>query len=216
MSESSPALVHQFDDPQQQLWASRIGMWIFLATEVMFFGGMFAGYASYRFLYPQAFAVASNHLPVVAGSIMTVVLICSSLTMAMAVHSAEEEGRRRSLIVFIALTMILGAIFLGMKLNEYYDHFEEHLVPGWDFKFAGANPGAAAIFFSFYYAMTGVHALHMIIGFGLQTYLLIGAWRGRFSPVYNTPVEIVGLYWHFVDIIWIFLFPLLYLAGRHL
>jgi cytochrome c oxidase subunit 3 len=177
---------------------------------------MFAGYTSYRFLYPQAFAAASNHLPVVAGSIMTVVLICSSLTMAMAVHSAEEEDRQRRLVVFIALTMILGAVFLGMKFNEYYDHFQEHLVPGWDFKFEGANLGQAAIFFSFYYAMTGVHALHMIIGFALQSYLLVGSWRGRFSPAYNTPVEIVGLYWHFVDIIWIFLFPLLYLAGRHL
>jgi cytochrome c oxidase subunit III len=216
MSESSRALVHQFDDSEQQRWASRIGMWIFLATEVMFFGGMFAGYTSYRFLYPQAFALASNRLPVLAGSIMTVVLICSSLTMALAVHSAEEEGRRRSLMVFVALTMILGAVFLGMKFNEYYEHYEEHLVPGLDFRFDGANPGEAAIFFSFYYAMTGVHALHMLIGFGLQTYLLVGAWHDRFSPLYNTPVEIVGLYWHFVDIVWIFLFPLLYLVGRHL
>jgi len=216
MSESSRALVHQFDDPEQQRWASRIGMWIFLSTEVMFFGGMFAGYASYRFLYPEAFALASNRLPVLAGSIMTVVLICSSLTMALAVHSAEEGGRRRSLMVFVALTMILGVVFLGMKFNEYYQHYEEHLVPGLDFRFEGANPGEAAIFFSFYYAMTGVHALHMIIGLGLQTYLLVGAWHDRFSPVYNTPVEIVGLYWHFVDIIWIFLFPLLYLVGRHL
>ena len=215
MSEAYPALAHQFDDPQQQLEASEVGMWVFLATEVMFFGGMFIGYTLYRYFYPEAFAVASNHLPAWAGTTMTIILICSSLTMAMAVHRSKE-GRRRSLIFFIALTMILGTIFLGLKFYEYYEHFKEHLVPGWDFQFEGANPSHAAIFMSFYYAMTGMHALHMTIGLGLQTYLIVAAARDRFSAEYHTPVEIVGLYWHFVDIVWIFLFPLLYLAGRHL
>jgi cytochrome c oxidase subunit 3 len=215
MSESNAALVHQFDAPEQQLDASRLGMWVFLATEILFFGGMFTCYAAYRYAYPEAFARASNHLDVWLGSLNTAILICSSLTMALAVHSAEE-GRRRAIIIFLIATMILGAAFLGVKFYEYYQKFEEHLVPGWDFKFEGANPGPAAIFFSFYFAMTGMHALHMIIGFGLQTYLAVAAWQDRFSAEYHTPVEIVGLYWHFVDIVWIFLFPLLYLLGRHL
>ncbi len=190
-------------------------MWVFLATEIMFFGGMFIGYTVYRYFYPEAFAVASNHLPVWAGTSMTVILICSSLTMAMAVHSSKE-GWQQGIIIFVALTMILGTVFLGLKFFEYYEHVKEHLVPGPDFRFEGANPAHAAIFMSFYWAMTGMHALHMTIGLGLQTYLIVAATRGRFTAEYHTPVEIVGLYWHFVDIVWIFLFPLLYLAGRHL
>jgi cytochrome c oxidase subunit 3 len=215
MSETNAALAHQFDAPEQQLEASRLGMWVFLATEVLFFGGMFTGYTVYRFAYRDAFAHASNHLDVWLGSVNTAILICSSLTMALAVHSAEE-GRRKPIIIFLLATMILGGIFLGIKFYEYYQKFEEHLVPGWDFRFEAVNPGEAEIFFSFYFAMTGMHALHMIIGFGLQTYLVVAAWRERFSAKYHTPVEIVGLYWHFVDIVWIFLFPLLYLVGRHL
>ena len=215
MPEANPALAHQFEDPAQQLQAAQIGMWIFLGTEIMFFGGMFTGYMVYRYLYSEAFAVASNRLPVAMGTAMTVILLCSSLTMAVAVHSAQE-GWRRGIILFVALTMILGSAFLGLKFIEYYDHFKEHLVPGWDFQFEGANPGHAAVFMSFYWVMTGMHALHMIIGLGLQTYLLAAASRGRFSVEYHTPVEIIGLYWHFVDIVWIFLFPLLYLVGRHL
>jgi cytochrome c oxidase subunit 3 len=215
MSETNPALVHQFDDPEQQLDASRTGMWVFLATEVMFFGGMFTGYTLYRSAYPDAFAYASNHLDVWLGSINTAVLICSSFTMALAVHGSEE-GRRRRIVFFLVATMVLGAVFLGIKFYEYYQKYVEHLIPGWDFSFTGANPGQAAIFFSFYFAMTGMHAVHMIVGLGLLTYLVVKALRRRFSTVYNTPVEIVGLYWHFVDIVWIFLFPLLYLVGRHL
>jgi cytochrome c oxidase subunit III len=215
MSETNPALVHQFDDPEQQLDASRTGMWVFLATEVMFFGGMFTGYTLYRSAYPDAFAYASNHLDVWLGSINTAVLICSSFTMALAVHGSEE-GRRRRIVFFLVATMVLGAVFLGIKFYEYYQKYVEHLIPGWDFSFTEANPGQAAIFFSFYFAMTGMHAVHMIIGLGLLTYLVVKALRRRFSTVYNTPVEIVGLYWHFVDIVWIFLFPLLYLVGRHL
>src|SRR5262249_37749308 len=138
MHEANPALAHQFEDPAQQLQAAQIGMWIFLGTEIMFFGGMFTGYMVYRYLYSEAFAVASNRLPVVMGTAMTVILICSSLTMAVAVHSAQE-GWRRGIILFVTLTMILGAAFLGLKGVEYYDHFKEHLVPGWDFQFEGAN-----------------------------------------------------------------------------
>ncbi|MGE5303468.1 MAG: cytochrome c oxidase subunit 3 family protein [Alphaproteobacteria bacterium] len=215
MSEANLALAHQFDDPEQQLDAATTGMWVFLATEVMFFGGMFLGYTAYRIAYPEAFAHASNLLDVWLGSINTAVLICSSFTMALAVHSAAE-GRRQKIVLFLILTMILGAAFLGIKFYEYYHKYEEHLIPGENFTYAGPSPRQAEIFLSFYFAMTGMHALHMIIGFGLQTYLVIEAWRDRFSAAYHTPVELVGLYWHFVDIVWIFLFPLLYLVGRHL
>ncbi|MGH7798102.1 MAG: cytochrome c oxidase subunit 3 family protein [Candidatus Binatia bacterium] len=215
MAESYPGLLHHFDDPEQQLEASRIGMWIFLATEIMFFGGMFIGYAVYRQAYAEAFAQASNHLDVWLGGINTAVLICSSLSMALAVHAAQA-GHRRQIVFFLVITMILGALFLGIKFTEYYHKYEENLIPGLGFEFKEANAGQAAIFYSFYFAMTGFHALHMIIGLGLLSYLVIQAARDRFSPAYYTPVEITGLYWHFVDIVWIFLFPLLYLVARHL
>jgi cytochrome c oxidase subunit III len=215
VSKASTAHAHQFDDIGQQHEASWIGMWIFLATEVMFFGGMFLGYMVYRFSYPQAFADASNHLDVLLGSINTAVLICSSFTMALAVHSAESSNNR-GLVRFLLLTIVLGLVFLGIKFFEYYIKFEEHLVPGSAFNYEGPLAGPAEIFFSFYFTMTGMHALHMIIGIGLLTALIVKARRNRFSPYYYTPVEITGLYWHFVDIVWIFLFPLLYLVGRHL
>jgi cytochrome c oxidase subunit 3 len=206
---------HQFDDAAQQRHASWLGMWIFLATEVMFFGGLFTGYAFYRSAYPLAFADASNHLEVWLGAINTAVLICSSFTMALAVHSAET-GRRKALVNFLLLTIVLGSVFLGIKFSEYHAKFVEHLVPGVSFRFEGPLAHPAEIFFSFYFAMTGMHALHMVIGIGLLTWLALKARLGRFSASYFTPVELVGLYWHFVDIVWIFLFPLLYLVGRHL
>lgn len=215
MSKAGTAHAHQFDDIGQQHEASWIGMWIFLATEVMFFGGMFVGYTVYRSVYPQAFAGASNHLDVLLGSINTAVLICSSFTMALAVHNAEAGDSRR-LVRSLLCTIGLGALFLGIKFFEYYTKFQEHLVPGSAFRFEGPLARPAEIFFSFYFAMTGMHALHMIIGIGLLTALIVKARRSRFSPYYYTPVEIIGLYWHFVDIVWIFLFPLLYLVGRHL
>lgn len=214
MSETVSAHAHQFDDAAQQHEASWLGMWVFLATEVMFFGGMFLGYTIYRTTYPQAFASASNHLDVLLGTINTGVLICSSFTMALAVRAAQL-GLRKPVMVFLALTMLLGSIFLGIKFTEYYVKFAEHLVPGNGFAFAESFAAAAEIFFSFYFAMTGMHAVHMIIGLGLLTAMIVKTARGRFSSSYYTPVEIVGLYWHFVDIVWIFLFPLLYLVGRH-
>ena len=214
MSKSHPGLLHHFDDPEQQLDASQNGMWLFLATEIMFFGGMFIGYTVYRGAYFEAFAQASNRLSVWLGGINTAVLICSSLSMALAVHSAQE-GRRRQIVFFLLLTMALGALFLGIKFTEYYHKYEEHLIPGLHFAFADGNSRQAEIFFSFYFAMTGLHAVHMTIGLALLAYLAIRAGHDRFSPRYYTPVEMTGLYWHFVDIVWIFLFPLLYLVGRH-
>lgn len=213
MSDSAAAHAHHFDDIEQQHEASWLGMWVFLATEVMFFGGMFLGYTLYRSAYPQAFAGASNHLDIWLGTVNTAVLICSSFTMALAVRAAQL-GQRKPVIIFLLLTIVLGTVFLGIKFTEYYAKFAEHLVPGGAFTYAG--PAAAAqIFFSFYFAMTGLHALHMIIGIGLLASLIVKTGRGRFSAGYYTPVELVGLYWHFVDIVWIFLFPLLYLVGRH-
>jgi cytochrome c oxidase subunit III len=215
MSRVETVRAHQFDDTEQQHEASWIGMWVFLATEIMFFGGMFMGYILYRSDYSAAFANASNHLDVLLGSINTGVLICSSFTMALAVHSAEA-GKRRALVSFLLLTMVLGVVFLGIKFSEYYVKFVEHLVPGSSFVYEQRFAGPAEVFFSFYFVMTGMHALHMIIGIGLLTYLVIKSLRGWFSSSYHTPVELIGLYWHFVDIVWIFLFPLLYLVGRHL
>ena len=215
MSKAQTLHAHQFDDDAQQHEASWIGMWVFLATEVMFFGGMFMGYATYRSAYPLAFASASNHLDIWLGTLNTAILICSSFTMALAVRSAQLGGRRQ-IMIFLLLTILLGALFLGIKFTEYYFKFAEHLVPGSDFRYEESLARPAEIFFSFYFAMTGMHALHMIVGIGLLTALTVKAARHRFSADYYTPVELVGLYWHFVDIVWIFLFPLLYLVGRHL
>lgn len=213
MSETRTAVAHQFDDAEQQQEASSLGMWVFLSTEIMFFGGLFTGYAAYRSSYPAAFAEASRHLDIVLGGTNTAVLLTSSLTMAMAVHSAQT-GNRRKLIRFLLLTMALGATFLGIKFIEYFQKFEEHLVPGSGFVFDGPNARHAQLFFSFYFTMTGMHALHMIIGICLMGILVVLAWRRKFSPGYYTPVEVAGLYWHFVDIVWVFLFPLLYLVDR--
>ena len=210
----SAALAHQFDDPEQQIDASTLGMWAFLATEVLFFGGLFAAYTIYRMVYSQAFSAASNHLDIVLGTVNTAVLISSSLTMVLAVHSARFWSRRTQ-VIFLLATLILGTIFLGIKGLEYAHKFHEHLIPGPDFQFKEADPRHAAIFFSLYFAMTGLHAFHMIIGAGLLIWLSLRAWRNAFSAAYYTPVEMVGLYWHFVDVVWIFLFPLLYLLGRH-
>lgn len=214
MPENAALPAHHFDDVEQQREASWLGMWVFLATEIMFFGGMFLGYTIYRMAYPQAFASASNHLDVWLGTVNTAVLICSSFTMALAVRAAQL-GQPKPVIISLVLTIVLGVAFLGIKFTEYYAKFAEHLVPGSAFNYPEPFAAAAQIFYSFYFAMTGMHALHMIIGVGLLAGLIIRTARGRFSAAYYTPVELIGLYWHFVDIVWIFLFPLLYLVGRH-
>ena len=214
MAEAVPAVAHHFDDSAQQHEASTLGMWAFLVTEIMFFGGMFLGYLIYRGSYPGAFAEASNHMDIILGTINTAVLIASSLTVVLAVHAAHED-KQKALLIFLALTVFLGLVFLGIKFTEYAHKFDEQLFPGMNFRYDGENPRHAAIFFSLYFAMTGLHALHMVIGIGIFLVLMVSAWRGRYSRHYFTPVEMSGLYWHFVDIIWIFLFPLFYLLGRH-
>jgi cytochrome c oxidase subunit 3 len=209
-----PALAHHFDNLEQQNEAATLGMWVFLVTEVLFFGGLFATYLVYRNWYPEAFAAASHELDVTLGTINTVVLITSSLTMALAVHAAQL-GQRRLLMTFLVLTMVLGAAFLGIKGVEYYHKFAEHHVPGPGFQFEKEHFRHAQLFFSLYFVMTGLHALHMVIGIGIMLVMLWWAWRGTITAEYYSPIEISGLYWHFVDIVWIFLFPLLYLIGRH-
>jgi len=207
-------VAHHFDDAEQQHEASSLGMWLFLVTEVMFFGGVFLAYVVYRSRFATAFAHASHHLDVRLGTFNTVVLIASSLTMALAVWAATV-GRRRALLWSLFATMLLGGTFLGVKAYEYAHKFHEHLVPGAGFHWAGPEAPAAELFFGLYFVMTGIHALHMVIGLGLLTYLVLRTRRDAFGPAWSTPVEMVGLYWHFVDIVWIFLFPLLYLIGRH-
>ena len=191
-----------------------LGMWVFLVTEVLFFGGLFAAYAVYRGWYPEAFAAASHHLDVTLGTINTVVLITSSLTMALAVRAAQT-GDRQKLVLFLWLTIALGTVFLGIKGVEYYHKFEDHHIPGPSFQFDAEYFRHAQLFLSLYFVMTGLHALHMIIGIGIMLVMARWALNGTITPEYASPVEISGLYWHFVDIVWIFLFPLLYLLGRH-
>ena len=209
-----PALAHHFDNLAQQGEASTLGMWVFLVTEVLFFGGLFLVYLVYRSTYPEAFIAGSHELDVLLGGINTGVLITSSLTMALAVHAAQT-GHRRTLMIFLVVTMVLGAAFLGIKSVEYYHKFVEHHVPGPGFQFEEEYIRHAQLFFSLYFIMTGLHALHMIIGLGIMTWMLWWSWRGIITAEYYSPIEISGLYWHFVDIVWIFLFPLLYLLGRH-
>lgn len=212
----TPALRTQFETAAQQQDASTLGMWIFLITEIMFFGGMFMMYTVYRSLYPDVFGLASSSLNQTIGALNTAVLLCSSFTMVLAVRSAQL-GRRRALMMFLTLTILLGLVFLGVKGFEWSEKFQEHHVPGASFHLEGTPlQGQAQLFFSLYFAMTGLHAAHMVVGCGIMLFLLWESWRGRYSSAYYTPVDVGGLYWHFVDIIWIFLFPLLYLIDRHL
>ena len=277
-----PGLQHQFEDMGQQEESVSIGMWMFLVQEIMFFGGLFTAYLVFRSKYPMAFAAGSNHLNAFWGGLNTLVLIVSSLTMALTVYYAQKSNRNMQ-VILILLTMLFGATFLGVKAIEYTDKFNDGLVPvnGWNKRVPaheeadhgpekpcweaghGTAPQAehpnprgefqwhdcslvklaqdkgyltaaekigyfssgqidankfrdkVRIFYFLYFVMTGLHALHMVIGLGLMTWLLIVAWRGTFNADYYMPVEMSGLYWHFVDIVWIFLFPLLYLLGRH-
>jgi cytochrome c oxidase subunit III len=208
-----PDLQHHFDTLEQQHEAATLGMWLFLITEVLFFGGLFLAYMLYRVWYPQAWAEASLELDIVLGAFNTAVLIGSSLTMALAVRAAQT-GLQRATVGWILATMALGLVFLIVKYFEYAEKFEHHHVPGPNFAFPGPNAGPAQIYFSLYFLMTGLHATHMLIGFVIMGVIAWMAYKGRFSPQWYTPVEVSGLYWHFVDIVWIFLFPLLYLVDR--
>lgn len=207
-------LDHHFEDVHQQRDAATLGMWLFLAQEIMFFGGLFAAYAIYRLLDYSAFQEASHHLDVTLGAVNTAVLIGSSLTMALAVR-AGQLGKNKGVTLFVLLTMLLGLVFLGVKGVEYSDKWHHGLVPGAYFTAETVAGRGVEMFFVFYFVMTGLHALHMVIGVGLMFWVLWMAKQGRFTPKRHAWVENLGLYWHFVDIVWIFLFPLLYLIGRH-
>jgi cytochrome c oxidase subunit III len=243
--EARPELRHHFADEQQQRNAASLGMWWFLGTEIMFFGGMFCGYLVYRRLYFPEFAVASRSLDLVVGTVNTAVLICSSLTVAQAVRAAQL-GKRTLQVKLLLATLFFGLVFLGVKGYEWRNKYEEHHIPtfndynvirgegslitGQNAKFLGLDKlqndpvklrereaevqQRTKIFYSLYFALTGMHALHMVVGVGIFSVITFMAWKGRFTPEYHTPLEIAGLYWHFVDIVWIYLFPLLYLIDR--
>ena len=228
-----PQLRHHFETERQQREAGSFGMWLFLLTEIMFFGGMFFSYLLYRNWYYDAFVAASNQLSVPLGAINTVILISSGFFMALGVWASEVRNRKL-LVLFLWLTMIFGFAFLGIKSGEYTEKFEKHHVPGNSFNVKEfINPplnkaGIATekalppdmaqkteVFFFLYFAMTGMHAVHMIIGLGVLVWLIHRARHGDFTNGYVAPIENFGLYWHFVDIVWLFLFPLLYLINRH-
>ena len=245
-----PFLQHHFEDLGQQHDASNLGMWTFLATEVMFFGGVIGSYLVYRFTSPDVWGAASRHLNVTLATINTVVLLSSSLTMALAVYcgqAGDKKGQIRNLI----LTMVLGTLFLGIKGAEYYQEYRDHLIPGPSFRAeklhlqTEADPSTlkpeearevavtratamnlvmplktfverrAQLFYVFYFIMTGLHGAHMIIGLVMLSVMLQWARQGRFTAEYSNPLEVAGLYWHFIDIVWVFLYPLLYLVALH-
>jgi cytochrome c oxidase subunit 3 len=217
-------VAHHFENLEQQRDAMTLGMWIFLASEVLFFGGVFVAYAVVRYGKPQGFALGSRQLSEVLGGINTAMLLTSSLTMALAVWSAQT-GKRQFLLLFLGLTMVLGASFIGVKMWEWNHEAEHHLVPGmhrFDPHDENGKPlspdehdvNGMHLFFIFYFTITGLHALHMLVGLGVLGTQLVLAWRSDFGIADYTPIELAGLYWHFVDIVWIFVFPLLYLL-RH-
>jgi len=212
MADAHLALQEQFEEMPQQKEAATLGMWAFLATEVLFFGGLFMSYIIYRTNYPHAFAEASHHTIVLFGTVNTAILLTSSLTMALAVHAARENNIKW-LFRFLLITIVLALAFLAVKGLEYSDDLKEHLWPGPHFK--PELPPQAQIFWVLYWIMTGVHALHVTVGVGLLSTMAWMTSRRKFSDAYYTPVEMSGLYWHFVDIIWIFLYPLLYLIQRY-
>lgn len=215
LPETHAIVAEQFDDRVQQHEAASLGMWIFLSTEIMFFGGLFTGYSIYRYLYTQGFEIGSHFLNAKIGALNTAILICSSLTMALAVHAAQL-GKRKRLITFLLATMVLGFVFIFIKFGlEWHHDYVDGFAPGLNFTYTGPQASHVQMFFCFYFIMTGVHALHMLVGEGVLAVLVIMAWRGAYSEQRYNPIEIMGLYWHFVDIVWIFLFPLLYLMGAH-
>jgi len=204
-----------FENIEQQRDASKLGMWVFLCTEVMFFGGLFLAYCEYRHLHPDSFAAASSHLSWMLGSVNTVVLLASSLTVALAVRAASLRSAG-TVNLFLVATVLLGIAFLSIKGFEYYTDYREGLIPGSSFTYSSSQPGVQAreveMFFMLYFIMTGVHAFHMIIG--ITAFIVLIAMSRQRALSLQT-IENAGLYWHFVDVIWIFLFPLLYLVGHH-
>ncbi len=219
-STHSPVLKHHFEDLGQQHACERLGMWMFLATEILFFGGLFGAYTVYRLWYPEEFVFASAQLNRTFATINTMFLITSSLTITLAIRSAKL-GDRGALIRNLLITAALATAFMVVKGFEYAEDFHEHLVPGPSFSHEiagkavehGLDPGKVQLFLCFYYIMTGIHGIHILVGIGCILWLVWEAWRGTIPPENYSTVEVVSLYWHLVDAIWLFLMPLLYLAG---
>ena len=199
-----------FEDLAKQTHAAHLGMWLFLASEVLFFTALFALYVAYRSEYGEAFLLASRHTDLWLGSINTVVLVTASLLVALAV-GAIRVGRGRSSAKLLFGAAALGVLFLVLKLTEYFHHFSEGLYPGRFYHSSALPEPGGRVFFTFYYLMTGLHALHVTGGIVLLAVLGILAWKERYSAVYHTPLELGGLYWHLVDLIWLFLWPAFYL-----
>jgi cytochrome c oxidase subunit III len=208
-SEHEPFLQHHFSEMEQQADASKIGMWLFLATEILLFGGLFVGYGIMHGLHREAFAAAHHHLNRLMGATNTIVLLLSSWTMVMAVHSASKN-RRKATIIFLIVTLLCAGTFMVVKYFEYSEKFHHGLLPG-KFYSGETDPPGQFMFFSFYFMMTGLHGIHVLGGMGAILWVLRRAIRGDFTSRYYTPVDMVGLYWHLVDMIWIYLFPLMYL-----
>jgi cytochrome c oxidase subunit 3 len=203
-------LAHHFPDLRTQEDAARLGMWLFLATEVLLFTALFTAYSVYRYLFGHAFDEASRLMHTSLGAANTLVLLTSSLTAALAVYYARRGQARRS-AALLAATLAFAASFLVIKAFEYSHHFHEGQLPGRFYTWPELQVPGASMFFTLYFLMTGVHGLHVLIGMGVLAFLMVRTLRGAYSTAYSTPVELGVLYWHLVDLIWIFLFPLLYL-----
>jgi len=208
----TPGLQHHFTTMKQQFEAAKLGMWLFLVTEVLLFGGLFVGYGIMHSKHPEAFVAAHHHLDWRLGALNTIVLLLSSFTMVMGVWAAQT-GQKKKLITFLLITVILAMVFMGVKYVEYSHKFHEGLLPGKFYSHQGDTVQGQFMFFSFYFMMTGLHGIHILGGMGAILWVLWRATKGHFSSRYYTPVDLVGLYWHLVDLIWIYLFPLLYLIS---
>jgi cytochrome c oxidase subunit 3 len=209
-SSTQSRVQHHFMNAEQQFSSSKLGMWLFLFTEIMFFGGLFVAYIIYRAWNPELFTLAATQLDTMLGAVNTVVLIASSLTIALAIRAAQLNNQKQTLYLLIT-TIALACVFLVIKYFEYTHKFDLGIYPGAMYTFEGIDHPKASVFFSIYYMMTGLHGLHVVIGIGLMIWLVVRTRAGDYSSEYYTPVEMTGLYWHLVDIIWIFLFPLMYL-----
>jgi len=203
---------HHFDHADTQFDAGKMGIWLFLVTEILLFGGLFCAFAIYRSWYYPAFVEAHHHLDKVMGGANTLVLITSSLTMALAVRAAQTNKKGQT-VGLLLVTLACAATFLVIKYFEYSHKFHDGLLPGRYFTYEHAKYAEEGIFFAVYFMMTGIHGFHVLVGMGLILWITIKAARGEFSSRYYAPVEGVGLYWHLVDLVWIYLFPLLYLIG---
>jgi cytochrome c oxidase subunit 3 len=203
---------HHYDNAEHEFSSAKQGMWIFMVTEVLMIGALFVGYLLFRLRFPEAFHEAHQHLDVKLGTTNTVILLVSSATMVLGVSAVQRGNNKRGMRMLMA-TVALGACFLVVKYFEYTHEFKEGIFPGGYYHFEGLKTAHAPLFYSFYFVMTGIHAFHVIVGMSLITWLITKIKRGHISKDYFTPIELVGFYWHFVDLVWIYLFPLLYLLG---